>query len=670
MRWIQNDLSCRHSRPGNNNRYKFTGCIEWTYLNQNSYNRRPETNLSFSLHLVACCRMHELLTLLVIWLFLYVGITGAGHLFYNSTSIFLRDSQYPRHVVVFWTGFSLLIALLQILQIFVPLGTYTAISLFIISLAGYFRHRNNLFQHISSIKNNSFPEARPGNAAYLASQSISLLFAGATVLLITYAVLYTATAALHVPVTWYDTSLYHWQVVTWFQDYHIVPGLANLHFRLGYNSSLLLFAALSAQGSWKLLSPHIAMGFLVAALLGHWIYLLYSILKQRYFTPFLILAIAGIIYLAFQFDNNEVNSLSTDLAMAVFSLATITLYLIEYTGHNGNRIGTFTNYPAAIAVMATAATAVTVKLSAIPGAILFFIYLVYLVIRKTSPSVNRFTLAIALFLLPALLCAGYFTRLILISGWFFYPVPVGNLHLPWSMPAHDVITQYHWLLSWARMPMKSPEIVLNNGFEFWFKPWFRHFKGSMEYQLLIYSMPALLLFSIAGSFWERGRKILYHCYLLPVIYPIASILYWFTFAPDLRFGSVFYFLLAGITASLGIHLIVPACGRFKSGSIWHLFIIATISLFAILFPLKRVEHSLLSIREIPDSYPGYPAMKSVVIDKCSSIPLSVLVPVKGNQCGAAPIPCTPYPHPLRLVKSGDLQSGFLPGKQQCMADSN
>ncbi len=46
------------------------------------------------------------------------------------------------------------------------------------------------------------------------------------------------------PVINYDTGLYHWQTIKWFIQEPLVPGLANLHDRFGFNSMWLTFAAL------------------------------------------------------------------------------------------------------------------------------------------------------------------------------------------------------------------------------------------------------------------------------------------------------------------------------------------------------------------------------------------------------------------------------------------
>ena len=44
----------------------------------------------------------------------------------------------------------------------------------------------------------------------------------------------------------YDTSLYHLQAIKWIEEYPVVPGLANLHSRFGFNSNVFLLYALTS----------------------------------------------------------------------------------------------------------------------------------------------------------------------------------------------------------------------------------------------------------------------------------------------------------------------------------------------------------------------------------------------------------------------------------------
>ena len=59
-----------------------------------------------------------------------------------------------------------------------------------------------------------------------------------------------------------DTSIYHAQTIHWIEDYPAVPGLANLHARLGYNSSWLLLNAIFSFSYLGLGSFHFMTGFL------------------------------------------------------------------------------------------------------------------------------------------------------------------------------------------------------------------------------------------------------------------------------------------------------------------------------------------------------------------------------------------------------------------------
>jgi hypothetical protein len=50
------------------------------------------------------------------------------------------------------------------------------------------------------------------------------------------------------PLTLYDSGMYHAPTVEWFKAYPVVPGLGNLHGRLAFNPSGLLFAAMLDRG--------------------------------------------------------------------------------------------------------------------------------------------------------------------------------------------------------------------------------------------------------------------------------------------------------------------------------------------------------------------------------------------------------------------------------------
>lgn len=59
----------------------------------------------------------------------------------------------------------------------------------------------------------------------------------------------------------YDTGLYHAQAIRWIEEYGVVPGLANLHSRFGYNSASFALSAFFSE-TWLIGRPmHCVAGF-------------------------------------------------------------------------------------------------------------------------------------------------------------------------------------------------------------------------------------------------------------------------------------------------------------------------------------------------------------------------------------------------------------------------
>ena len=49
----------------------------------------------------------------------------------------------------------------------------------------------------------------------------------------------------------WDDYVYEFQAIRWFHDYAIVPGLANVHGRFGFNNAHHLYAAMFSVGPWE-----------------------------------------------------------------------------------------------------------------------------------------------------------------------------------------------------------------------------------------------------------------------------------------------------------------------------------------------------------------------------------------------------------------------------------
>src|SRR5467141_1934940 len=143
----------------------------------------------------------------------------------------------------FWMGLAFSVAALEIWSLVLPITPSIALFLFGVGILGLGLSRSKL------------------RASLLAAWQNSrwLLLLG-----LAFALLLAFRSCG--PFDYYDTGLYGAPAVRWIQTYPAVPGLANLHGRLGFNSSVFLCIAALGQGPWKDLGFHLFTGFLLSAL--------------------------------------------------------------------------------------------------------------------------------------------------------------------------------------------------------------------------------------------------------------------------------------------------------------------------------------------------------------------------------------------------------------------
>jgi len=118
----------------------------------------------------------------------------------------------------FWFGYSLVILLLQLYSVVLPIRMPALAGLASVAVAGFVVSRRGVAVRVRSWR------AHPRMAI-------------AVTIVIFLAAVVVATRSVE-DVNLYDTHLYHLQTVKWARTYAAVPGIANLHYRLAYNSSL------------------------------------------------------------------------------------------------------------------------------------------------------------------------------------------------------------------------------------------------------------------------------------------------------------------------------------------------------------------------------------------------------------------------------------------------
>jgi hypothetical protein len=556
-----------------------------------------------------------MLWLFVIWPCLYVIVVGCGLLLVSALQRF-GGPTFRSPVTTsqtFWFGYSLVILLLQLYSIVLPIRVPALVLLAVIAFAGFVVSRRRVAARLRSWR------SHPRTVVAVA-------------IVIWLAAVVMATRSIE-DVGISDTHLYHLQVVKWARTYAAVPGIANLHYRLAYNNSIHLFAALT-DVFWEGRATHIALGFLTGVVL---VQLITRILRggharERVAAAFCLLVIP---FVPCRGSSMSVSSLSSDMPLSQICIVIVLELLLLPPETKVRR-----DLHLAL-LLVLAAVAMATKLNGLALLVVTAtVVLISLLRRKWS--LRR---TVALIAAPALVLAGYFARQAILSGWLFFPAPHGNLHLPWSLPVAETLDQYRWIQSWARIPMKTPAEVLDQGFTHWFGQWADGAVKTREFLILEATLAIGLYRLVKRSPKTTGAE------RAAVGAGALSLVLWFQGAPDIRFGAVFFWVLFG---AIGGPLLAEAM-KERAGQFLAL---------AIAFALTNWTDGLAVNLTPPASWTTLPPVPNAASMKKVKVSpgLTVFAPADAPgeaRCSDSPLPCTPFPAKQRLRKPGDLGAGFL-----------
>ncbi|MBK8248078.1 MAG: hypothetical protein IPK85_11845 [Gemmatimonadetes bacterium] len=288
--------------------------------------------------------------------------------------------------------------------------------------------------------------------------------------------LWVANRALG-PTALFDTGMYHQPAVAWANAWPAVPGLANLHGRLGFNSGALLVDAALDLGPLDGHALHVANGLLVSMLLAEAAYAVGALRggSTSAYDAFTVAIAPAMVHAVVRQD---VRSLSTDAAVAVLLLVTIRA-LVTMLEARERRLGD-------LAVLTTlAAGALVVKLSAAVLAA----GLVVVALSAAWHAVRARPLRAAWLAAPALLLVvGWLVRGVVLSGYPFYPSTLAAVDVDWRVPLEQARAEAAWVTMSARNLNTN---VIYPGFS-WVAPWLRGIvvRGDPFVQL---TLPLLLL---------------------------------------------------------------------------------------------------------------------------------------------------------------------------------
>ncbi len=582
-----------------------------------------------------------MIRILLSWILQFILLVGVGSLFTRCG--FTRLGIFPKQPGLFqrfWLGLAVVLTLVQLWHLVAPINGFCWAFIAALGFAG-------------------LPFLWPQLRLPAQTDRGRLLWGAAFFALLALLTLWNLADVLNRSVP-DDTELYHYNVVRWYNEHPVVPGLANLHNRLGFNSAFLVYASLWDNLAWDQRSAWVTHCFFEIVAAAHWLWVIISAgrcpLLARAFALFTLPCVA------FPLDR-AAPSLYYDLlsqtAILVLVLEILSLRVFASPRERASlkdasdaRAEIFDRAPLFLALAAIAFVGKPIGAMTLFTVTCGLLFAAWRWERDLPQERGWFSRWALRFTLPSLLVAGYLARNVFLSGWLLFPAPVLNLHLSWSLPADEQAALYAVIKGFARFPEDCVKGMTMTFWE-WFPSWKRGFDRAPEKQLFILGGGLLLAWLFAAGAGRREKSPRRAVVAFLLLLAVANLAFWFSVAPDLRFGFAFCWIFAGLGAALATTTLI----RRPAGVLLFCLVSALYFVNAFRFELIPNRGTYLWRWGRAKSND----VKLVTVNNGQSPPLQVWIP-KNPEAGpgdsSLPATLAQPPDTLRLRVPGDLRWGF------------
>jgi hypothetical protein len=439
----------------------------------------------------------------------------------------------------------------------------------------------------------------------------------------------------------YDAYLYHINSIQWNYLYRTVPGLANLHDRFGFNSSVFVLSAgfsfIDVFGQYLFIINPLCYFVFFVWLLKH---ILYGNIAFRIF---------AVLFL-FYFSREYVMHISTPGTDLLPNMLVAYVFLTLLTDFDSllKRTLIFIVLPI---------FCLTMKLSVMP-IVVVVLAAVYLKNKTIPASFRQLVFYSSLLLLP------WMIRNVILSGYLIYPLhSLDFFNFDWETSKSSMIEAQNWIYSWARIPLRNYKEVLAMPFNEWFPVWWKDVTPDNR----IFFILAAISPVPAGLYACLNRKKTIFPALLTFAICYASALFWFFTAPDFRFSFSFILILALfpllLFKDIALKLELVSKPIFSICLIYIMFSIGKSSYYLFLedYPAKKLSSFIYK----PIDISGIKVKRSVkFISRNYMTPdhksIELFAPaIIYTQCYDK-FPCTPFLNNIKL-RGESLQDGFRSG---------
>ncbi|MCC6711075.1 MAG: hypothetical protein IT416_01855 [Candidatus Pacebacteria bacterium] len=428
-------------------------------------------------------------------------------------NIFLKEKiNFLDEQIIDTTIFGLitLTIIIRISYFFSAVNSYFLLIFFVFSLLVYLINKKEINQYFKNKINKIID--KPIDLIILAIVFIYIAYLSAT------------------PPNHYDVDLYHANLIRWIENYKIVPGLANLHSRLGFINSWHFLSALSSFSNLiSELSLHAMNGWTTLLFVT---YSITKVLKNIKANKTSYLDFIRVILVVLTFLINEIRydipSPNTDMPISIFTWLIFVMMLEQRKSNQQLRKLNLILFPVFL---------ITIKLSAIP---LILISVVNIFSKDITFNIKKIAISTATLLISITVITN-----IIISGYPLYPFPYLSIQkLEWTLPKSIPIKESAWIRTWAIQPSPSFWSVLDKPANEKITMWIKRltvFKLSIIISIFVLSFAV-----IKKIIFEKKELVTSKNTIEVFSISFLGIIFWIFMAPDFRFGYGFliFFLLS------------------------------------------------------------------------------------------------------------------------------
>ena len=369
----------------------------------------------------------------------------------------------------------------------------------------------------------------------------------------------------------FDDYSYEFQAVRWFHDYPIVPGLANLHGRLGFNNSQHLYAAMLSVGPLAGAVNVVVNGLFILLVFALAWFACANLLQGKVSERALFMAallapcIARYLVVA-ELPQPGAATLKADVTAAALTIACAGFWL----EHADSRTSEDRRKTLAITIVATAAMLTSVRIGSAPFALVVAgaVFVWMRVVRASRSLVAACTAIVVVF------GAAIVIRGIVLSGYPLYPATVLPVDVDWRVPAAQADVERTFITTHAQARATFDVSVPEGG---WIRNWLRFsvLTNRVTFVLPVGLIACLLMVPFArrpresGEVTARGWTILW-------LAVAVSLVVWFVLAPSTRFAWALWWLLLASLVAMLVGRTVPWAGVVWPGMAMTVAAVATV----------------------------------------------------------------------------------------------